>query len=158
MFLVLANILLWALWKSFAVYENRYRQESSDIPFYYSGTLGDSIGFSLLAYAASLKLYSTIDWWLICIAALLSLIITYQLDCYWRVRAKNLIGSMYTSTGSVTLAGRLHWMYVFFVTLLVGIFIMYTLIYVNWSGVGYFLTGVAIYAVTVAIDHYRGVI
>ncbi|HXF29741.1 MAG TPA: hypothetical protein VN457_07810, partial [Chlamydiales bacterium] len=126
------------------------------IPHYYTGDIGNPVGFTLVAFAAGTVIGATsLEMWLVtvCFAALL----TYVPDRYWRKIAQNGTESLYTRAGAKTPAGIMHLVYMLFIISIITVTILHTPL-LSTSAILLFASGLLIYVLTIVADKIRKVI
>lgn len=157
MILVTLQLFLWYLWRLFKRQNSKRLHKSNQPPFYYTGSIGDVLGFSLVAYAASTH-FPAVSLFTLCTGLLLGFLIATGLHLYWSRTAVWQKGSMYTTDYHGTRGAWIHNLYVFYIINLVCWFIVESFMNSTWENVWFFVAGSAVYATAMAADRYRGVI
>ena len=150
------NLFLYLLWKVPATHERYRRPDGKKIPFYFSSTLGDTVGFSLLAYAFG-TIALTFAPWTLGPAVFSAIIVMWLLDTDWSRNAKKKTVGLYLRSGKRTRAGNLHLAYVAFGTLHVALFLLNYDLWTFDSALVFFLGGMT-YLIACALDGYSGAI
>lgn len=158
MFLTFLHLGLWALWYIRSYVDIQARPDRQQVPVYATGSIGDSIGFSIAVYAAA-PVLTISNSYAIIISAAAGASVSLVLHYYWRKQAVWQIGSMYrTPSGTPTLAAYAHNLYVWFVATVIISYVLVGHLSGIWINSGLFLTGITFYSMTAAIDRYRGII
>lgn len=155
--LLFAHITLYLAWKMTAMEEKNSRPDGNRIPVYATGGLGNLVGFSLMTTGVGLVGgVALLDWMLLGLFGVAALV-TLGLHYYWKRTARGVTTSLYLPNGNVTLAGGLHLLYVFFITLMVLHFFT-TISMADTLSLSLFCFGASLYGLAVVIDKQRGVI
>jgi hypothetical protein len=153
---VALHLVLYLLWWVPAQRERMTRSGGREIPFYYSGSIGDCIGFTFVAYAFG-SIASVIEPTYYLLSGCFAVCIAYVLHHHWRRISKLSSVSLYTRDAVPTDAGIIHLVYV------MGILVLVATVLLNWYALttymqAYYVAGLGVYAVTVCIDMVRGVV
>lgn len=160
MTLVYLHIALWLLWSTQFWRETHRHPDKDLIPVYITGTVGDVVGFSLVAYCVASMIDTTaLNLPLLLCCGAVAAGCTYVLHSYWKAQAQWQVGSMYEAkTGRPLWGAYLHNLYVWFVATLVLLYLVNGIVYAAWPLWPWFMVGIAWYTATCVIDRARGVI
>jgi len=145
------------MWRVRGWYEMRQRTDGLRPKFYWTGDVGDVVGFTLIMVAW----HWTVDLQLLLISAVPAALGTLCLHRMWQTtaRVRGDIVSMYLPDGSITFGGGLHLVYVLFVVaVLCSLAWQLVTLQLTQTQIILLVGGSAIYLLTVAIDKYRGII
>lgn len=153
--LISFHTILWFLYYYFTVkYKEKHKIKNLH---YFTITLGDGIGFTLVVIAFYPLIYfiNLID---LMISVIISFFITLLLHIYWSKSSIWQISSVYTLNYKGTFPAYLHNLYVFFMSNIIFLYLLYLIFYNKNYTLELFYLGIFIYFISCIIDHKRGLI